>query len=90
MQMNMLAKGWGRSSTYKKSDGELPENLQYLAMYVLGLLKTLVISPPNRILAPCDTVDSISYLKFVANSMGPQELLPLTHPQIFEISSDSL
>jgi len=53
--------------------------MQYLIMYVLGALKSQIISIPvmqNQI----DTVDKLVYTRFQAMQMNPEELLPLFSP----------
>lgn len=64
---------------------QLPDNLQYLALYLLGLLKSPFLTPSKQIVAG-DYLDYLNYLRFIVNSMGPEEILPLFNPQIINIA----
>lgn len=58
---------------------EFSENMQYLFMYVMGILKCQLINIP-QIMNPIDTVDRVSYMRFAAMMMSPEELLQLFSP----------
>ena len=45
----------------------------------MGILKSQIISIP-QIMNPLDVVDKVVYQRFLANSMGPEELLPVFSP----------
>lgn len=68
---------------------QFSDNMQYFIMYVLGLLKSKVISIP-MIVNQIDTVDRLSYQRFMVNTMTPEELIPLFSPQIISISNRDL
>mgnify|MGYP000565771319 FL=1 len=53
--------------------------MQYLFMYVMGILKCQLINIP-QIMNPIDTVDRVSYMRFAAMMMSPEELLQLFSP----------
>eukprot|EP00347_Sterkiella_histriomuscorum_P022014 403331985 len=67
----------------------LPDNLQYLVLYVLGLLKSPFMTPSKQIL-PSDHLDQLNYLRFIVNGMSPEETLPLFNPQIISIADYNL
>ena len=48
-------------------------------MYVLGALKSQIISIP-QIMNTNDTIDKLVYTRFQAMQMNPEELLPLFSP----------
>jgi len=48
-------------------------------MYALGVLKSQIISVPI-ILNPLDLVDKVSQLRFLANQISADELLPMFSP----------
>jgi len=50
-----------------------------------------VILSPN-LSAPLNSVyfDSIADLKFKVNTMSPEEILPMLHPQIYQVSNVEL
>ena len=39
---------------------------------------------------PLDTIDKVVYQRFLANSMSPEEILPVFSPQIINISDPDL
>jgi hypothetical protein len=61
-----------------------------LALYIYGLLKSPILSP--NLNAPHNTVylDQIATLKFIVNTMSPEEILPMLHAQIYQISNQQL
>jgi len=63
--------------------------MQYLIIYVLGILKSQIVSLPT-IMNPIDTVDRLVYTKFQVNHMSPDEMLALFNPQIVSISDRNL
>ncbi|CDW76512.1 sec23 sec24 trunk domain containing protein [Stylonychia lemnae] len=67
----------------------LPDNIQYLVLYVLGLLKSQFMTPTKQIV-PGDALDYLNYLRFAINSMSPEETLPLFNPQIINIADYNL
>jgi len=67
----------------------LPDNLQYLVMYVLGVLKSPFMTPVKQIGAT-DTLDHMNYVRFVMNAMSPEETLALFNPQIVSIADYNL
>ena len=48
--------------------------MQYFYMYVLGVLKSFVIDPP-QIMNPLDTVDRVNYQRFMAMHMSQDEMV---------------
>ena len=69
--------------------GEHSESMQYFYMYVLGVLKSSVINPP-QIMNPIDTVDRVNHMRFLAMQMSPDEMLQLFSPQVMCISVEGL
>ena len=63
--------------------------MQYFIMYILGLLKSKIISLP-MIVNQIDTIDRLSYQRFMVNMMTPEECIPLFSPQIIAISNRDL
>ena len=53
--------------------------MQYLIVYILGVLKSQVVSIP-MIMNQIDTVDKLVYTKYIVNMMSPDEMLPLFSP----------
>ena len=71
------------------SKSALPDNLQYLVMYVLGLLKQPYMAPVKAV-AGNEALDWMNYLRYIVNSMSPEETLPMFNPQIINIHNYSL
>ncbi len=70
--------------------GELPEILQYLALYVYGLLKTPLCSPIVQTPVRSQYFDKIADLRFMMNSMSPEEVVPYFYPQIYNVADFNL
>ena len=70
----------------------MPDNIQYLVMYVLGLLKMPFLSPCSggKALVTTDQLDQLNYLRFALNSMSPEETLPMFNPWIMSIHDFNL
>ena len=64
--------------------------LQYLALYVYGLLKTPLISPVTQMPIRSQYYDMVADLKYQINSMSPEEVIPFFYPQIYDISDPNL
>jgi hypothetical protein len=60
-----------------------------LALYVLGLLKSQILTPSKQIV-PGDALDYLNYLRFVVNAMSPEETLPMFNAQIINIGDYNL
>jgi hypothetical protein len=88
--VNNMCKANQRAAVRVRGENfQFSENMQYLIMYVLGALKSQIISIPvmqNQI----DTVDKLVFTRFQAMQMNPEELLPLFSPQIISISNRDL
>lgn len=74
----------------QQTPGELPESLQYLALYLYGLLKTPLLSPQTQVPSRSQYIDMIADLKFMMNSMSPEEMVPYFYPQIYEVADHAL
>jgi hypothetical protein len=48
----------------QQAQGELPEALQYLALYMFGLLKTPLVSPVTQLPPRSQYFDMVADLKF--------------------------
>lgn len=48
--------------------------MQYLFMYILGLLKSQIINVP-MVMNPIDTVDRVVQQRFLVNMQSPEEML---------------
>ena len=70
--------------------GELPEMLQFLSMYVFGLLKSPLLSPVTQVAPNSNYLDEVAELKFLVNSMSPEEVLPLFQAQIYNVNNPQL
>ena len=68
----------------------MPESLQYLALYVYGLLKTPLLSPLVQTPARNQYFDNIADLRFQVNVMSPEEVVPIFYPQIYNIGDPNL
>lgn len=60
--------------------GKISDNLQYLALYVYGLLKSPIISPNVNAALNSPVLDAIAHLKFLVNVMSPEEVIPMLYP----------
>lgn len=70
--------------------GELSENLQFLALYVYGLLKQAFFHPNPAIPLNSTALDNIAHVSYVVNSMSPEEVVPMLYPQIYQVSNVAL
>lgn len=64
-------------------------------MYVLGLLKQQFLSPVcaaggAKPMVTLETLDNISYQRFLMNAMSPEETLPLFNPWLMSIHDFNL
>ncbi|MFS8160569.1 MAG: hypothetical protein ACMG6E_10275 [Candidatus Roizmanbacteria bacterium] len=66
----------------------MPDNIQYLVLYVLGLLKSPILSPPKHWLQSGDQLDYMNFMRFMINQMSPDETTAFFHPQIYCISTE--
>ena len=64
--------------------------MQYLALYIYGLLKTPCLSPQVTTPAASQYFDVLTDLKFMVNTMSPEEVVPIFYPQIYCISDSNL
>jgi len=90
-----LAKAQARMSpvdaaTMQETQSTLSEKLQYLAMYVYGLLKSSVISPTPQIPPNSPYLDTVAHLNFQISHMSPEEVLPIFYPQVYDVSDPNL
>ena len=69
---------------------ELPELLQYLVLYVFGLMKTPLISPITQTPPNSSYLDTIADIRFQINNMSPEEVIPYFYPQIYNIADLNL
>lgn len=84
--VNNMARACQRHTQQK---GEFSENMQYLFMYALGIMKSPLVNIP-QIMNPIDIVDRIVQQRFLVNMMSPDELVQLYSPQIVCVSDDQL
>ena len=88
--MNNMCKANHRTARLEKGEQfQFSENMEYLIIYILGLLKSQIISIPP-IMNQIDTVDKLVYTKFQVNHMSPDEVLALFNPQIICVSDRQL
>jgi hypothetical protein len=59
---------------------QLPDNIQYLVLYVLGILKSPFLSPPKHWLQSGDQLDQMNYIRYIMNQMSPDETIPFFNP----------
>ena len=64
--------------------------MQYLALYYFGLLKTPFVSPHLTTPAASPYFDMLTDLRFIINTMSPEEVVPIFYPQIYSISDPNL
>ena len=64
--------------------------LQYLALYLYGLLKTPLVSPITQNPPRSQYFDMVADLKYQMNSMSPEEVVPFFYPQIYDVSDPQL
>ena len=60
--------------------------MQYLAMYVYGMFKSSVISPPVQASPTSVQLDNVNFLNYQINNFSPEEVLPIFYPQVYDIS----
>jgi len=93
MALQQLCRAQARLSQGTESQpqpGELPEALQYLALYVYGLLKTPLVSPVVQTPQNSPYMDNLAMLKFQVFCMSPEEVVPMFYPQIYAIDDGNL
>lgn len=92
MSLQTLCRGFLKfaAGQGENEPGKISDNLHYLALYTYGLIKSVILSP--NLSAPLNSVylDMIADLKFKVNTMSPEEVLPMLHPQIYQISNVEL
>jgi len=64
--------------------------LQYLALYVYGMLKTPLLAPYAQVPPNSAYLDSVMNMKFLVNTMSPEEVIPMFYAQIYNVSDPSL
>lgn len=69
---------------------ELPEVLQYLQMYVRGMMRTPILAPIMQTPSRSQYLDMVGELKFQVNAMSPEEVVPFFYPQIYDVSDPNL
>ena len=75
------------------SKAQVPDNIQYLIMYVLGILKSNMLSPHGqggKSMILIENLDYFNYLRFAINAMSPEETLPLFNPWLMSIHDYNL
>ena len=88
--LNNMCKANQRAAKLPRGEAfQFSENMQYFIMYVLGILKSQIISVP-MIINQTDAVDKVVFAKYLVNQMSPDEILPLFSPQIISISNQQL
>ena len=93
MYLTNLCRSYLKSqSNYNKS--QLPDQFQYLVMYVLGLLKQPFMTPyeskTNKPMVTLEALDPMTFLRFTLNHLSPEETLPLFNPWIMNIHDFNL
>ena len=88
MSLQVLCRSYVRITNSRETD--LPELLQYLVLYVYGLLKTPLVSPITQTPPNSAYLDTIAEMRFQVNSMSPEEVIPLFYPQIYNIADFNL
>mmetsp|Transcript_2658 Transcript_2658/g.4457 ORF Transcript_2658/g.4457 Transcript_2658/m.4457 type:complete len:258 (-) Transcript_2658:95-868(-) len=88
--LNNMCKAYMRSVKAKRGEQlAFSDNMQYFIMYVLGILKSQLISIP-MIMNQTAAVDKLVYQRFLVNMMSPDEMLALVSPQFMCISDREL
>jgi hypothetical protein len=59
-------------------------------MYLYGLLKTTVVSPPLQIAPSSPQLDLVAFLNYQVLNMSPEEVLPIFYPQVYDVSDRDL
>ena len=94
LMLTVMCRSQARFSTQNPENynvpGELPEIMQYLAMYTYGLLKTPLLSPISQVASTSQYLDSVAEMKYLVNSMSPEEVLPMFYPQIYNVNNADL
>ena len=77
---------------FKKTDtpGQLSEQLQYLALYFYGLMRTPIMSPLMQTPIRSPYFDQLAEMRFHVNVMSPEEVVPIFYPQFYKISDPNL
>lgn len=76
-------------SQHQTQGVQIPENLLYLLMYGLGMVKSWACCKPI-VQQPLDSIDKVVYQGFQANMFSPEELQALFSPQIIKVSDPNL
>lgn len=88
--VNNLAKGQLRAARLQRGEQfQFSENMQYMIMYTLGVIKSQTIVLP-QVMNPIDTIDRIVYQRYLINVMSPDEVLAMFNPQIISVSNREL
>lgn len=78
--MNNVAKGQLRAARLQRGEQfQFSENMQYLIMYALGVIKSQTIVLP-QVMNPIDTIDKIVYQRYLIMNTSPEEVLAMFNP----------
>ena len=92
MHLTNLCRAMLKSQS-QMNKAQLPDNIQYLVMYVLGILKSSIMSPHGqggKAMILIENLDNFNYLRFALNAMSPEECLPLFNPWLMSIHDYNL
>jgi hypothetical protein len=78
--VNNVAKGQLRAARLQRGEQfQFSENMQYLIMYALGVIKSQTIVLP-QVMNPIDTIDKIVYQRYLIMNTSPEEVLAMFNP----------
>jgi hypothetical protein len=78
------------AATMQETQTSMNETLQYLAMYLFGLFKSTLMSPPIQMAPVAPALDQVAYLNFQVSHMSPEEVVPIFYPQVYDVTDPSL
>lgn len=67
----------------------LPDQLQLLPLYSMGLLKSPLVAPNVRGMPSRITADDRAYYAWLVSQAGPAHTLLLAYPTVFEVNSET-
>lgn len=77
-----------RASTSVPGQLLLPEQLQLLPLFSMGLMKSPMLSPNMRGMPNPITPDDRAYFAWLMSQAGPSHTMLMTYPNIFEITAN--
>jgi protein transport protein SEC24 len=94
MYLTNLCRAFLKAQSTNLTKPQLPDQFQYLAMYVLGLLKLPVMSPydpkSQKAMVTLEALDPMTFVRYSMNHMSPEEVLLMVNPWVMNIHDYNL